>query len=143
MITEALIAALTSLIAGMTGVSQVFIELFYRKKEILKKDKKQQEILSNKIAKLTDSLHESSVLMAEIEEEFERQKKLAEEWKEQEATSKIIASMNQDEIDAVAKIFGGQLEKEAKKSGRSAIIQNIIFCILGIIGGYLISKILP
>lgn len=81
--------------------------------------------------------------MAEIEEEFERQKKLAEEWKEQEATSKIIASMNQDEIDAVAKIFGGQLEKEAKKSGRSAIIQNIIFCILGIIGGYLISKILP
>ena len=40
MITEALIAALTSLIAGMTGVSQVFIELFYRKKEILKKDKK-------------------------------------------------------------------------------------------------------
>ena len=81
--------------------------------------------------------------MAEIEEEFERQKKLAEEWKEQETTSKIIASMNQDEIDAVAKIFGGQLEKEAKKSGRSAIIQNIIFCILGIIGGYLISKILP
>lgn len=143
MITEALIAALTSLIAGMTGVSQVFIELFYRKKEILKKDKKQQEILSNKIAKLTDSLHESSALMAEIEEEFERQKKLAEEWKEQEATSKIIASMNQDEIDAVAKIFGGQLENEAKKSGRSAIIQNIIFCILGIIGGYLISKILP
>ena len=32
MITEALIAALTSLIAGMTGVSQVFIELFYRKR---------------------------------------------------------------------------------------------------------------
>ena len=143
MITEALIVALTSLIAGMTGVSQAFIELFYRKKEILKKEKKQQEILSNKITRLTDSLHESSVLMAEIEEEFERQKKLAEEWKEQEATSKIIASMNQDEIDAVAKIFGGQLEKEAKKSGRSSIIQNIIFCIIGIIGGYLASKLLP
>ena len=52
--------------------------------------------------------------MAEIEEEFKKQK-IVEEWKEQEATSKIIASMNQEEINAIAKIFGGQLEKEIKK----------------------------
>ena len=36
--------------------------------------------------------------MIEIEAEFDRQKKLAEKWKEEAATSQIIAAMNQDEI---------------------------------------------
>ena len=80
--------------------------------------------------------------MQEIELEFEKQKELATKWKEQADTSKVIASMNQQEIEAVSKLFGGQLEKENKKSNRQSLIQNALFCIIGLVGGYLISRFL-
>ena len=117
--------------------------MFYKKSKLVASEKKQQEILSAKIEKLTQSLHESSQLMIEIEAEFDRQKKLAEKWKEEAATSQVIATMNQDELDAVAKLLGSQLEKENKKSGRQSWWWSLFFCILGIVGGYIIARLFP
>ena len=56
--------------------------------------------------------------MSEIEIGFAKQKDLADKWKEEATTSQIIASLNENEVAAVSKIFGGKLEKENKKSGR-------------------------
>ena len=140
---EILASAMISAASNILGISSDFFKVLFEKRKIVNSEKKQQEILSEKINKLTASLHESSQLMNEIEEEFEKQKELTKEWEEKADTYKAIAEMHQEEIDAVSKILGGQLEKEAKKSGRSSIIQNIVFCIIGIIGGYLVSKILP
>ena len=142
MITELIIEVLSSLMSGLTGVSDTFIELFFRKKQILKEDKKTQETLSKKLEKLTDNLHETSVLMAEIETEFQQQKELAEKWSKEAETSQIIASMSEKEVEAVTKIFGGVLKEDEKKSSRKSWWWNLFFCILGIIGGYLVSKFL-
>ena len=81
--------------------------------------------------------------MSEIEAEFERQKQLAEKWQEEAATSQIIASMNQEEVDAVTKLFGNQLAKESKKSGRQSWWWSLFFCLLGIVGGYIAGRFLP
>lgn len=142
-LSETIITLLSTLLSAFTGVSAGFIEMFYKKSKLVASEKKQQEILSTKIEKLTQSLHESSQLMIEIEAEFDRQKKLAEKWKEEAATSQVIAAMNQDELDAVAKLLGSQLEKENKKSGRQSWWWSLFFCILGIVGGYIIARLFP
>lgn len=142
-LSEIAVAFLSTLLSSFTGISDSIIEAFFRKKNILENEKKQQEILSGKIEELTKSLHESSRLMSEIEAEFERKKQLAEKWQEEAATSQIIASMNQEEVDAVTKLFGNQLAKESKKSGRQSWWWSLFFCLLGIIGGYIAGRFLP
>ena len=139
---DALVEVLSSLLSGLTGVGVGIIELFFQKKQILENEKRHQEILSNKIEKLTASLHESSQLMTEIEAEFEKQKQLAEKWQKQAATSQLIASLNEEEVEAISQIFGRQLEKESRKSGRASWWWSFIFCILGIAGGYIVGKYL-
>lgn len=143
MITEILINAFSMVLSALTGVSDTFIELFFRKEKILKDEKKSQETLSNKLEKLTNNLHETSVLMEEIEKEFQQQKELAEKWNKEAETSKIIASMNEKEVEAVTKIFGGVLKEDEKKSSKKNWWWNLFFCILGIIGGYIVSKYIP
>ena len=138
-----MITVLSTLLSSFTGVSVSVIELFYKKRKLLANEKKQQEILSEKIEKLTQSLHESSQLMIEIEAEFDRQKKMAEKWKEEAATSQVIAAMNQNEIDAVTKLLGNQIEKESKKSGRQSWWWSLFFCLLGIVGGYILARLFP
>ena len=133
---------LISILSSLIGVSEFVLTDLFKKHRILREDKKQTQALSSKIERLTNSLKESSELMQEIELEFEKQKELATKWKEQADTSKVIASMNQQEIEAVSKLFGGQLEKENKKSNRQSLIQNALFCIIGLVGGYLISRFL-
>lgn len=143
LISETMITVLSTLLSLFTGVSVSVIELFYKKRKLLANEKKQQEILSEKIEKLTQSLHESSQLMIEIEAEFDRQKKMAEKWKEEAATSQVIAAMNQNEIDAVTKLLGNQIEKESKKSGRQSWWWSLFFCLVGIGGGYIIARLFP
>lgn len=140
---EAVASIMINIASSILGVSEDFFKILFEKKKILKSEKKQQEILSEKINKLTISLHESSQLMNEIEEEFEKQKELAKIWEEKANTSKVIAEMHQEEIDAVSKILSKQLKTESKKSDKKALIWNVAFCIIGILGGYLISKLLP
>lgn len=140
---EAVASIMINIASSILGVSEDFIKILFEKKKILKSEKKQQEILSEKINKLTVSLHESSQLMNEIEEEFEKQKELAKIWEEKANTSKVIAEMHQEEIDAVSKILSKQLKTESKKSDKKAFIWNVVFCVIGILGGYLISKFLP
>lgn len=142
MIIEVLIELLSTLMSALTGISVNFVELFYRKKQILKDEKKTQETLSKKLEKLTDNLHETSALMAEIEAEFQQQKELAEKWSKEAETSQIIASMSEKEVEAVTKLFGGVLKEGEKKSNKRSWWWNFFFCVLGIIGGYLVSKYL-
>ena len=142
MLVDALIEVFSGMLSALTGVSQNIIEIFYHKKQILKDDKKKQEELSQKLDRLTASLHESSVLMSEIEIEFQQQKELAEKWHKEAETSQIIASMSEKEVEAVTKLFGGVIKEDEKKSTRRSWWWNLFFCLLGIIGGYLVSKFL-
>lgn len=142
-VSEIFVEVLSAQLSLFTGIHESVIKDFFRKKKILESEKKQKEILSEKIDKLTHSLHESSRLMSEIEAEFDRQKQLAEKWKEEAATSQIIASMNQEEVESVSKIFGSLLERESKKTGKQSWWWSLFFCILGIIGGYIAGRFLP
>lgn len=81
------------------------------------------------------------MLMAEIESEFQQQKELAEKWSKEAETSQIIASLSEKEVEAVTKLFGGVLKEDEKKSSKKSW-WNLFFCLLGILGGYLVSKYL-
>jgi DNA gyrase/topoisomerase IV subunit B len=142
MFVDILIDIFSGILSGLTGVSRGIIETFFHKKQILKDEQKKQEELSKKLERLTASLHESSVLMSEIEIEFQQQKELAEKWHKEAETSQIIASLNEKEVEAVTKLFGGVLKKDEKKSNRRSWWWNLFFCLLGIVGGYLVSKFL-
>ncbi len=142
-VLEIISSLLFSTASNILGISEDFIGLLFKKRKIAHSEKKQQDILSEKINQLTVSLHESSQLMNEIEVEFEKQKQLAEKWEEEADTSKAIAEMHQKEIEAVSKILSKQLKTENKKSDKKAFIWNVAFCAIGILGGYLISKLLP
>lgn len=142
MITEILISIIAGVASSLLGVSDTFIELFFKKKRILENDKKAQETLSIKLERLTKNLHETSTLMEEIETEFQQQKELAEKWNKEAETSQIIASMNEKEIEAVTKLFGGVIKEDEKRTSRKSWWWNLFFCIIGIIGGFLVSKYL-
>ncbi len=137
---ELLISITLAFLSSLLGVNYPALKDIYKKINLLSHDKKHQEILSMKIEKLTENLHNSSELMMEIEKEFAKQKELAQKWEEEAKTSQIVASMKQEEIEAISKLFGGQLEKENKKSSYKSFIWNVVFCIVGIIGGYITSK---
>lgn len=142
MIIDMLIDVFSNVLSGLTGISNVIIEALFTKKNILKEEKKKQEALSQKLEKLTHNLHETAELMAEIEVEFEQQKELAEKWNQEAETSQLIAAMSEKEIEAVTKVFGGVLDKGEKKSSKKSWWWNLFFCLLGILGGYLVSKFL-
>ena len=69
-------------------------------------------------------------------------KELAEKWHKEAETSQIIASMSEKEVEAITKLFGGVLKEDGKKSNRRSGWWNLFFCLLGIVGGYLVSKFL-
>lgn len=138
MITDMLIDILASLI----GVSTTVLETLFKKSRILKQDQEHAKTISDKINELTESLSKSAELMAEIESEFERQKELAEKWKLEAKTSQIVASMNQEEVEAITKLFGEKVENENEKSGRVSIFWGAFFCVVGLLGGWLIGKFL-
>ena len=126
----------------MSGVSVETLEGLFNISHLLNADKKQSKNLSNKIEELSSSLSKSAELMFDIEIEFEKQKEIANKWKEEAKSAQIIASMTKEEVETVSKLFGGQIKEENRKSSKISWIQNLIFCIIGIIGGFLVSKFL-
>lgn len=135
-----LVDILISMLSSATGISATILDELFTKANLLKKDEESSKKLTFKINELTESLGKSAQLMSEVEAEFAKQKELAEKWKSEAETSKIIASMSQKEVDAVTKIFGKKIEYESKKSGRTSIAWSAFFCIVGLVGGFLLSK---
>lgn len=139
---ELIISLLTGILSAILPVPYKTLRELFKKHQLLKDDAKRHELLANQIEELSASLRKSAELMGEIEIEFQRQKQQAEKWNEEAKTSKLIAAMSQEEVEAVSKLFGKQIDKSTKSSNRSALIWNIVFCIVGLIGGYLISRYL-
>lgn len=140
MISDIIVEAIASVLASIIGVNESVFKQIFIKAKLLRQNEKSSKNLSIKIEELSESLKNSSELMAEIENEFMRQKDLAEKWEAEAKTSQLIASMSQEDVDAVSKIFGRQLEQESKKNNRSSILWSTFFCIVGIVAGFLLSK---
>ena len=137
-----LVDIMSSILSSIIDIDDMIIRSLFRKKSFLRTEKKTKETISNKLEQLTNNLHDTSVLMAEIEAEFDKPKELAEKWKEEAENSKAIASLGKNEIEAIRKIFGGVLEEGEKKSSRRAWWWNLFFCLLGIVGGCLVTLLL-
>ena len=120
-------------------------ELFRSTMIKIKKQKEYQknpEALSLKISELSDSLKKSSELMSDIEVEFIKQKEFTKRLKEEAETSQLIASLNREEVDAVNRIFSSTVKKEGRKSSNISVAWNAFFCLIGLVGGYFITKYL-
>ena len=112
------------------------------KNKLLNMDIENQKNIADKIQQLSDSLEKSSELMKEIESDFEQQRILAEKWKDEAETYQSIAQLNQDEVNAVRKIFGQQINLENRRNIRFSIFLGALFCIIGIVGGLLLSALI-
>ena len=130
------------ILSVVIGIRSTTLKKILEKTNLLKLEETSTQALADKVADLSSTLRKSSELMSEIELEFAKQKELAEKWKDEASTSQNIVSLNQDEVDAVTKVFGGKLERESKKTNRKTLFWGAMFCIIGLIGGFLISRYL-
>ena len=139
MLRDALVSILADMLSLYVPISKKTVIEMLEKNKLLDMDIANQKSINEKIEQLASSLHKSSELMQEIEHEFMQQRIIAEKWKDEAETYQSIAQLNQNEVEAVRKIFGQHVSAESKKSYRLSILWGAIFCIIGVIGGFLLS----
>jgi len=142
MLRDTLVSILAEMLSSYIPMSKKSIITLMEKNKLLNMDIENQKNIADKIQQLSDSLEKSSELMKEIESDFEQQRILAEKWKDEAETYQSIAQLNQDEVNAVRKIFGQQINLENRRSIRFSIFLGALFCIIGIVGGFLLSALI-
>lgn len=108
--------------------------------ELITKKNKKKETLEDKINKLTSALKESSHIITSVESEIQSRQKLVSELQDDAQRYEKLISMNQEQVDAVAQVFQGELQKESKKSFWKGVAVNFIFFIMGAIVSWSLSS---
>jgi conjugal transfer/entry exclusion protein len=90
------------------------------------------ETLASKLRELSEAMSRSSCLVAEVENTLHAKQALVEQLKSEAATATTLASLSQEQRDAVA----NQLRSEVDKGGRKAlwlgVLVNLVFFGLGV-----------
>lgn len=117
-----------SMIVGILGILLsmfgAFIEYGGRKKQTKKN-------LKDKIKKLTTALSESVHLIDNIQGEINKRHKLVTKLKEDHEHFESLIKLKEPEVEAVAQLLRGELQKEGRSSFLKGIIVNFIFFVLG------------
>lgn len=125
---------ITTIVAG--ALTSTIASLAY---EFFAKKEKKQETLEDRINKLTSALQESSHLITSVESEIQSRQKLVSELQDDAQRYEKLISMNQEQVDAVAQVLQGELQKESKKSFWKGVAVNFIFFIMGAVVSWYIS----
>ncbi|MCS0179991.1 hypothetical protein NDI96_06205 [Vibrio alginolyticus] len=99
--------------------------------DVISKKKQKEETMEDRINKLTSALKESSSLVSQVEDEIRSRQALVNELKEDAKRYEDLASLNQQQVDAVAQVLQGELRKEGKVSFWKGVAVNFIFFLLG------------
>ena len=127
-------AAITAIASVVGAALSFFTEYFQRAK---KKDK--EESLDEKVKKLTNALGDSANLIDHIQSEIETRHKLVEKLKKDHEQYDNLVKLKQEEVEAVAQLFRGEIQKENSFSFIKNILANFIFFVLGSIVSLVIA----
>lgn len=73
---------------------------------------------------------------------IDKQKKAMEIKIEETKQSEVLVHLNETKVEAIEKLIERPIKRESQNSKRSSILWGALFCIIGIIGGFLIGKFL-
>ena len=108
------------------------------------KAKNTKEAENAKISKSIDyvskSLEESKVIIEKTILAMNKQKELFEQAKKDAEISQQIASMNQQEINALREVLERALDDKEKKSFPKNFLLNLFFCLLSAVLGFIFGK---
>lgn len=122
---------ITSTVAVISGIAAGFSAIHGFRTAYYAKPSNKNQTLEDRIDKLTDALKESSHLVSEVENEINARKNLVQELQEDAEKYQKLISMNKEQVEAVAQLLQGELQKEGKKSFWKGVLANFIFFVLG------------
>jgi predicted nucleic acid-binding Zn-ribbon protein len=122
------IVELTTVVAvsGLIGAISSIVAALAQRKKITEKDS-----LESKIKGLTSALSDSANLINHIQTEIESRHKLVEKLKTDHEHYESLVKLKESEVEAVAQLLRGELQKESKNSFVKSIAANFIFFVLG------------
>ncbi len=112
-------------ISGIIGAISSFIAALAQRK------KTKEDDLESKINGLTSALSDSANLINHIQTEIESRHKLVEKLKADHEHYEKLVKLKESEVEAVAQLLRGELQKESKNSFIKSIAANFIFFVLG------------
>jgi hypothetical protein len=89
--------------------------------------------LAQRIRVLTESLNAAAETIGEIEDQIRQREILVQKLQEDADTASKLTSMNKEQLDAVAQVLKGQIEKEQHQTFWSAQLLAFFYTILGVI----------
>lgn len=119
-------AAITAIASVVGAALSFFTEYFQRSKK-----KNKEESLDEKVKKLTNALGDSANLIGHIQSEIKTRHKLVEKLKKDHEQYDNLVKLKQEEVEAVAQLFRGEIQKENSSSFIKNILANFIFFVLG------------
>lgn len=123
-----IIIELTTITAASTvvgAISSLIVALAQRKKI------GQGDNLEIKIQKLTTALSDSAHQISNIHSEIIERQKLVEKLKADHEHYEKLVKLKESEVEAVAQLLRGELQKENKTTFMKSIMSNFIFFFLG------------
>lgn len=130
---------LISIISSFLGVSLKDIKTSLNKENLKTSE---NNVISESIDSVSKNLQNSKEIIENALLEMERQKKLFEQMKQEAEISQQITSMNQEQVEALNKLLENTLNKQEKKAFPKTFLWNLFFCLLSVILGYILGKLL-
>ena len=96
-----------------------------------KRKKGKGDNLEIKIQKLTSALSTSANQINNIQSEIEERQKLVEKLKADHEHYEKLVELKESEVEAVAQLLRGELQKENKTTFLKSILSNFVFFFLG------------
>jgi DNA relaxase NicK len=118
--------ATAAAISSAIGAVLSFWSAFADRKKTTKEDS-----LETKVASLTSALGESTKIINHIQSEIESKHKLVEKLKEDHEHYEKLVNLKESDVEAVAQLLRGELQKESNKSFTKSVAANFVFFFLG------------
>lgn len=135
----AILEVLISIISSFLGVSLKDIKTSLNKENLKTLE---NNVISESIDSVSKNLQNSKEIIENALLEMEKQKKLFEQMKQEAEISQQITSMNQEQVEALNKLLENTLNKQEKKAFPKTFLWNVFFCLLSVILGYILGKLL-
>jgi hypothetical protein len=129
-------AVLLALVSLLITIVSFFIQALQEHRAGLR-----AQSLKEKITNLTMALQDSATLISQIEIEINERRSLVEKLEGDAKRYNEIAKLKQSEVEAVAQVLRGDIQRENRKSFWQQLTINFLFFLLGVIMTIVLSQI--
>ena len=104
-----------------------------------RKEQEREENINDRVVRLTKSLAEATGLIGNIEEEIKARSALASQLQTDIDRYNKLVELKKPEVEAVAQLLRGELQKEGRRSFWAGFAINFLFFLLGAGASWLIN----